>query len=441
VPTNQSLSAAGPRIWLDNAGFSIGVDQLITVTGTTVCPVRTVNATLQVWNCQVNNTDALTVLKGQAAQPQIWWDNLPSAQDHFLGPDRRDNPWMSLGTGGDTAAMKQVFTVTKENRRHTFLQSVIKVTMVTLYPTTFDSVEIIDIVRRMFCDDPGQPLTPDIKAIADVVIGAQTNQTSLTIGFSQQETYSVLSSRIELLNVMDAFLATERLYTSLRLIYTNITLIRSETLPNPIMPYGGSADCPNFFSNVATGGRVRSTDCYKSIGNQTDARFLGQLDASAVFIHTDVLGDGRQSVSAAALNQTGVDWYLRNSPHIDDLLIARGLILGGDRDAVPLAVQVLQPAISYLQLLLLLLSAVVAIVVMVLVKVGESTGYYTNSFLSAVCATMHIDGRDGTTSCTKAGYLHKPPEIELVTAGQHVVISTSGRVFTTVVEGNGKSGQ
>ena len=436
VLTNQTLSDAGPRIWLDDAGFSVGVDELVTVTPS-ICPIKTVNASLQVWNCKVANTHAFNLLNGQAARPQIWWDNSPSDKNYYLGPSRVDNQWSTLGSGGDTAAMKQVFTVTKENRRHTFLQTVIKVTMLTLYPTPFDDVEITDILRRMYSNDSGQPLTPGLKAIADVVIGAQANQTSLTMGFSQQEPYTVTSSRIELLNVMNTFFDIERLYTSLRLIFINITLIRSETLPNPVMPYG-SATCKNFFTNLATGGKVHSTDCYKSVGNQTNAHFLGQLDTSAVFILTDVLGDGKQSASAVALNQTGVNWYLSNAPHIDDLLIARGLILGGDTAAVPLAVQVREPAISFLQLLLLLF-AVLPFIVMMIVTMFESTGYYKNSFLAALCASMHIDGRDGGSgkpSCIKVGYLHKPPEIELVTAHGHVVISASGKVFTTVVEGD-----
>jgi len=437
VSTNQTITKAGPRIWLDDTGFSVGVDELINVTPSIRCPVKTVNANLQIWNCEVNNTDTWLVMSsGQAARPQIWWDNSPFAEDHFLSPDRRDNPWMSLGVGGDTAVMKQVFTVTKENRRHTFLQTVLKVTMITLYPTPFNDSEITDIVRRFLSDDPRQPLTPEIKAAADLVISAQTNQTSLTFGASQQEAYSVTSSRIEFFNVMNAYLGTERLISSLRLIFTNITLIRSETLPNPIMPYGPA--CPNFSANIATGGRVRFNDCYMSIGNQTDAHFLGQLDTSAVFILTDVLGDGKRSTSAAALNQTGVDWYLRNAPHIDDLLIARGLILGGDSAAVPLAMWMREPAISYLQLFLLLLSAALAIVAMVLITLSKSMGYYTNSFLAAVCATMHIDGRNEATTCTKAGYLHEPPEIKLVTTQQHVVISISDRVLTTVVEGDEK---
>lgn len=434
VPTNQTLSYAGPRIWLDDAGFSVGVDQMITVTSrnSNPCPIKTVNASLQVWGCKVNNTDALTLLNGQAGLPQIWWDNSPLEEDHYLRPDRHDNPWTALGTGGETAVMKQVFTATKENRRHTFLQTVVKVTMITLYPTPFNDTEITDIIRRTFSDDSRQPLTPDIKAIADVVISAQTNQTTLTLGFSKQEDYSVTSGRVEFLKIVNPALVDENLYSSLRLIFTNITLIRSETLPNPVVPYGSA--CPNFFTNLATGGRVRSNDCYKSIGSQTNAHFLGQLDASAVFILTDVLGDGSQSTSAAALNQTGLDWLVQNSPHIDDLLIARGLTLGGDRSAVPLAVQVREAAISYLQLLLLALSAALAIAAMVLVIMRESTGYYKNSFLAAVCAVTHIDGRDGEKTCTHAGYLHSPPEIKLETVHQHVVMSASGRAFTTVFE-------
>jgi len=438
VLTNQTLSdTVGPRIWLDDTGFSVGLDRLMTVTPSTICYVMTKNANLQIWNCKVTNTDALWLHNADAARPQIWWDN-SSEGGHYLRPNRHDNPWASLSTGGNTAAMKQVFTVTKENRRHTFLQTVNKVTMFTIYPTPFDDVEITDIVRRVYSNDSSQPLTPAFKAIADVVIGAQANQTSLTMGTSQQGPYSVSSSRIELLNVVNSYLGPQLLFTALRLISTDITLIRSETLPNPVIPYD-PADCQNFFTNIATGGKVHSSDC--AIDNQTDARFLGQLDTSAVFILTDVLGDGSKSTSAMVLNQTGLDWYLRNRPHIDDLLIARGLILGGDRAAVPLAVQVREPAISYLQLILLLF-AVLAFVVMMVVMVGESTGYYKNSFFAAVCATMHIDGRDGGSgarpSCIHARYLYKPPEIELVSADEHVVISTSGRVFTTVGNRDGR---
>jgi hypothetical protein len=35
----------------------------------------------------------------------------------------------------------------------------------------------------------------------------------------------------------------------------------------------------------------------------------------------------------------GLDWYVRNESHIDDLLVARGLVLGGDCAAVPLVVR------------------------------------------------------------------------------------------------------
>jgi len=443
VPTNRTLASAGPRIWLDDAGFSVGVDQLITVTDPTTnpCIVRTMNANIQTWLCKVNNTDALELFGRQAGRPQIWWDNSTQWQmNHYLTPDRRDNPWVTLGTNGDTTAMKQVFTVTKENRRHTFLQTVVKITMLTKPPTPLGDTEITDIIRRTFSKDSRQPLTPETKEIADVVIHAQTEQTSLTYGyFEQEDYYSIGSGRIELLNAV-ASNGTNIviLYTELRIIFTNITLIRSETLSNPVMPYGPS--CPNFFSNLASGGKVRSNDCYKSLGNQTNGHFLGQLDTSAVFILTDVLGDGTKSTSAAALNQTGLDWYMHNSPQIENLLIARGLILGGDRTAVPLALQTPEAAISYLQLLLIVLSAVLAITMMVVMR--ESTGYYKNSFLAAVYAAMHIGSRDGemTCQCTDAGYLHMPPEIKLATVHQHMVMGTSGGVFTNVIEGDGNVG-
>ena len=60
----------------------------------------------------------------------------------------RDNIWFAYGQGGDTAVMKQVFTVTKGGRRHTFLETVLRCTMVTNATYDFAMSEVDDLLRR-----------------------------------------------------------------------------------------------------------------------------------------------------------------------------------------------------------------------------------------------------------------------------------------------------
>lgn len=421
VSTNQSLKDAGPRIWLDDDGFSVGVDQSVMITTDYLCPTRTLDENHQMWLCSVNNTEAQALLQWPTGMPDIWWDNV---QSEFLTPNHRDNPWQSLGTGGDTAVMKQIFTVTKGKRRHTFMETAFKVSMLTLFPTPFDNAEIVDILRRTWSNNASQPITPQLQASIDIVISAQANQTSLTRGWFFQEKYSVLASSIELLNVLNAA-TSDRVCSVLRITSTNITLIRSETLPEPVVPF---ASCHLFFTNLATGGRVRSSTCAKSIGNQTGARFLGQLDSSSMLILTGSIGDGTTSTSAAALNQTGLDWFTHNEDRLDQFITSRGFILGGNAATVQVEVKHNEAAISYLQLILVIIPALLAFAAWILTT-REPTGYYGSSFLAAVCATTHIAGE---STYQQVGYVRVPPELRLRSKGQHVFIETPSGVLVNV---------
>jgi hypothetical protein len=220
------------------------------------------------------------------------------------------------------------------------------------------------------------------------------------------------------------------LYTTLQFLLATISLIRSETLPHPIKPL---APCDLYYSNFGTGGRITTTTCYKSTGNQTGAHFLGQFDTSAVLIITDVLGDGSKNTSDQALNQTGLDWFIRNEKKIDDLLVSRGILLGGDRSTVFVSETHTEAAISYLQVLLVVLPAVLAIASWGFTAL-KPMSYYGCSFLAAVSSTTHIDRNERAESCEKPGYLKKAPSISLKHSRGHVVLETPNGILTVQEE-------
>lgn len=62
--------------------------------------------------------------------------------------------------------------------------------------------------------------------------------------------------------------------------------------------------------------------------------FLGRLDISTVAIFPGVLGDWTSNLSAVALLQAGLDWAAEQGDHIDDLLISRAMLMGGNASAV-----------------------------------------------------------------------------------------------------------
>ncbi|KAF8875323.1 hypothetical protein BD779DRAFT_1678326 [Infundibulicybe gibba] len=412
VPARQSLAdAGGPLIWLDDEGFSVGIDSL---SRNPRCIPETTDDRNQVWGCQFPNNDSSVIFPLPLGQPFIWWDG---NQSEPMRSFRTDNLWNSLGTGGDTAAMKQVFTVTKGRRRHTFFETVLKVSMVSRFPASIDDAEILEMVRRTFSNDAADNIQPATQTLADVIITTQANHLSFSGGTFFRQDFSVSATSIELLNVTNQDDRISPEYVVLRYTSTNITLIRSETLPNPVTPL---SPCPLYFSNLATGGRLRSTTCYLSTATQDPGSgFHGQLDASAVLILSDVFGDGSTARAATALNETGLLWYQNHTEHIDQVLASRAFILGGDRGSVLVDVQHTAPALSYLQLLLSLIPTLIALVSILLIK-KDKRGYFQSSFFAAVHATTHLD----ESQCDKVGYSHVPPEIRLDVVDGHVLLGT-----------------
>ncbi|KAF8879454.1 hypothetical protein BD779DRAFT_1788920 [Infundibulicybe gibba] len=369
----QSLAAAGgSRIWLDNEGSLLPSIPLRR-------SLRTTDDHSQAWSCSgADEGEWARVYSVVSGRPLIWWDG---AQYEYLQPLRHENPWAVLGTGGDTAVMKQVFTVTKGAG-----------------------------------DTPSS--RPVIRKLADVVIAAQANHSNFMGGTFSQGTTSVSSTSIEFFTNITTFYDKIPLYSALRITTSTIALIRSETLPAPVTPL---SPCPGrFFSNLATGGQVRSTSCYLAPATQDPtARFLGQLDTSAVLLLTDLLGDGRAGTSGAALSDSGLRWYEAHTEHMDQVLVSRGLLLGGDRSSVPVDVRHTVAALSYLQLLLCLLPALAVPVSMFLIS-RDRRGYFQSSLLAAVHTSASGSKRAWGHS------IHKLEEIGVGVVDGHVQLVTPG---------------
>jgi len=269
-------------------------------------------------------------------------------------------------------------------------------------------------LQRTWSLSSDHPIGTDIQTLTEYILYTQGNQTSATFGAFIQQPYTSLCATAEYFNVVNP-ITSQKYYSALRITSTNITLIRSETLSEAPTPL----PCNVFSTNILTGGQIRGSTCATSI-DVIKASFVTQLDSSAVMILNDVLGDGSASIRAVALNQTGWDWYVNKYKHINDVLTSRALILGGNRSAVHVEVKHVEAALSYLQLLLVLLPLFLVSGGVLVVLRAEPMSYYNSSLLAAVCTTTHLT----TKECGKVGYLHKPPEITLRKRGSHVLLST-----------------
>ncbi|KAF9525956.1 hypothetical protein CPB83DRAFT_858685 [Crepidotus variabilis] len=416
-----NITETGARIWLDNEGFSVGLDQGFAVTIKYACPMIPLpdSLTSQAWKCTVNNTDALDTLLNRVGDVQVWWYGVNNTE--LIQVERKDNPWQSLGAGGGTAVMKQIFTITKGRRRHTFLETVLKITMITTSPP-FEDSDVTDLIRRTWSPDPSQPIDNNTQAFVDMALQYEHSNKSLTFGVNLEEQNSVASSSIELLNVLNSA-SGDFDYTVLRIGSVNITLLRSEDIEDAPQPF---IDCSVASTNIATGGQVQSSNCYKSFDPLQNKTFMGQVDTSSVLIFTNVIGDGTSSKSVASFNQTGYDWFKTREGRIDDLLTARGVLLGGNKDIVHVTVLQNVAAVSYLQIFLTVLPLALALFAWILTLLSPMS-YYQHSLLAAVATTTHLtpsSERSGT--CKKVSTLRNPPELTLVRlSDEHTVIQTA----------------
>jgi hypothetical protein len=420
VAATQPFKEVGPRIWLDHDGFSVSADKWITFSSNGSdgakyldCPWQTMSDNVQSWNCTFDNVlardlAALVTL----GRPEIHWDDVTDKRlkSQYISPTREDNPWTSLGKGGDTALMKQMFTVTKDRMRHTFIETAFKACMLTDWLMPFSLEEVTDLVKRSWSTDPADQSNPILSKFAHSIIDARSQNSSGIYGLTAGTGTSVSQANYELLNVES--IPGHVAYSLFRVSVVNITLVRSDELPEPVVPI---EDCDKFYMNVALGGKVRETDCYTSSlanQNQDGHRFWGQVDTSAFLILNGILGEGRFNYSDKALNQQAFEWVVNNNDRLNDLVLSRGAMLALGPGSVMVEVSSVQPAISPLQVLLIAICAVLAGVSWLCLTVFAKT-HYSSSLLANLIATTMVTSDGEDTKSNKPRYLVDCPDIKL----------------------------
>jgi hypothetical protein len=419
VAATQPFSDTGPRIWLDNDGFSVSADTYITFVGNGTglgslnCPWKTLSDGIQGWNCTFDNFLASELAtQNKLGEPEIHWDDETGKlyQSQYIRPTREDNPWNSLGTGGDTALMKQMFTVTKGRMRHTFIETAWKACMVTSWGVPFSLEEVTDLVKRGWSTDPVEQSNPIISDFAHSIIDARRRNSSGVYGLTAQTETSVSQVNYELLNIETA--PGKVAYSLFRASVVNITLVRSDELPEPVVPL---EPCDRFYSNIALGGKVRETNCYLStlgLSYQEGHRFYGQVDTSAFLVLNGILGEGRFNYSEKALNQQAFEWFVKNDERLSDLVLSRGAILALGPENVMVEVTNIQPAISPLQILLVAICAVLAGISW-LSLIFFAKAHYSSSLLTNLLATTMASSDGEDVKGGKPQYLADCPEITL----------------------------
>ncbi len=369
---DATRSGLGARIWLDDKGFSVSPDDSVMEVREKDASGRTVSAICLVdllprtdgliWNCAFNNSAAQELVPRSTTRPMLHWDDeTDQAFDtRYILPNRLDNIWATLGMGVGTGLMKQVFTVTKGNRRHVFLHTAYRYAMVTPPISRFDRSQIDDFLLRSWSTNESvqEMYMERLALVSRSVRLAQAQGKSFIHGFNFPiNNTSTFQARWEYLT----YESDGPVYSTLRFSTSEITLLRSETLPAHRVPTPfNNQTCQGSFMNLAYGGRVVGTDCLLSETDvewsaahnlSTTARFFGQVDTSAVLVITG-LGDSRANESAVAVDDAVARWLDTRYPRLDALLIARGYAVGVDPALVTVTQTSVVPAVSLLQLVL-----------------------------------------------------------------------------------------
>lgn len=427
TPTRQYN--VGARIWLNNDGLSVSPDSYamlpepVEADGQKFPPVCIhFGGGSALWNCTFNNTFSQSIMNGIIGRPEVHWDDESDLKldSRYITPNRADNIWFSFGRGGGSAAIMQVFTVTKGTRRHTFVEYVSRVTMLTNPGVPFAAQDVGDLVRRTWSinETDGNDLLMD--QIVEDIISAQDRNLSYHFGVNAADNWNltVLQSSWGYLTVLLGSTGDD-LFSLISFASVNITLLRSETIDKPPTPFG-KCRCGSF-QNEAFGGRITQTDCVGSTTDNNSNKFFGQVDTAAVLI-IDGLGNGRSNVSSEYLNDSIMSWTRNMLVTMEGLLVARGYIVSVDPALVMISVEKLTVAISGLQFLLSILTLLLAgDAWLALAFFADS--HWSNMFLAnLVYATSERDGKK-----SRPGYMLDPSSVEPMADGDGHFIAVSGK--------------
>ncbi|KAM4067440.1 hypothetical protein HRG_001377 [Hirsutella rhossiliensis] len=375
-----------------------------------------------VWNCTFNSTFSRGIVGQTVGRPEVHWDDESDLKldSRWVKPNRVDNIWASFGTGGGSAVMMQVFTVTKGTRRHTFVESVFRATMATSPAVPFATQDVEDLVRRTWSTNETDRNNPLIGQIVEGIMSAQDQNLSYHFGVDAAENgnLTVFQSSWGYFTLTNSNTGKAE-YSLVSASGTNITLIRSETIDKPPTPF---EKCDHgSFQNEAFGGRITQTDCASAKLDYDRNVFYGQVDTAAVLILYG-LGKVRSNFSSDALDNNALSWTRNMWATMQGLLVARGYIVSVDPALVTISVNKLIVAMSGLQLLLSMLAVVLAGAAW-LALACFADAHWSNTFLSSFIHTT--TERDGKKS--KPGYVHNPPSVELLADGDGNFIAVSGK--------------
>jgi len=429
---------AGPRIWLDDEGWSVTTDSTLHISvkmgATDVLDDQLAcehsdreNATLawRTYNCTFKSEWIPDLLQKIVGIPEVHWNaaaDLAVETPTFSKIDpMKDDIWASLGRGSGTEVRIHMFTVTKGHRRHTFVSTIIK-TSVAAINGELPEDEVEDLIRRTNSLDPQKQKEeePAMSEILKTIMAAQKNNRSATVGVAYAKDYLVLESSWDLL-LRDDF-PGNTFAGVFRYTNVNITLIRSETIPEPPVPF---ESCKNAFQNQAVGGRVVSTDCFgPGAFAPNDIFYFGQVDTSAA-LHLRGLGHSPYESSAAALDPLLYTWVVQNAERLTRLLLSRGYTLGLDPKLVTVQLTTTTPGISYIQLFLALLAPLLAAISWGSLWLFAS-GYWSSSFLVNLLAATRADCSNGSKGPRVVCQI---PDIRLKMQLGSVKMSTDTGVF------------
>jgi hypothetical protein len=174
---------------------------------------------------------------------------------------------MGIGTGTDLRI--QMFTVTKGHRRHPFVSTIFKVSIVAK-GGELPEAEVEDLMRRTaFNPDPSEKKEIDstIPKILETLIDAQNKNLSAAVGWAYAEDQDhLLEVFWELLRFGNS--PGHTLQSVFRYTQVNITLLKSETIPEPPVPF---KPCEATFLNRAVGGKAFTSDCLNSSSSRQTA--------------------------------------------------------------------------------------------------------------------------------------------------------------------------
>ncbi|KAF4952438.1 hypothetical protein FSARC_12633 [Fusarium sarcochroum] len=427
APTQQV--GVGARIWLDDDGFSVSPDGYIMLPTDSPIdgqsfPTKCISfdGGSGVWNCTFSNVFARDFIATITGRPEVHWSDTSDKDldSRYISPNRVDNIWSSFGAGGGSGLMTQVFTVTKGKRRHTLIESTLKVTMLTNPGIPFAKREVADLVERTWSANETERSDPLVGQIVNNMMNAQSQNVSYQFGANAADNSNktALQSNWGFFNVEND---GKSVYSLITITTTNITLVRSETVFKAPEPFE-KCERANF-QNEAFGGKVTRTDCAGSRASSGRGQFFGQVDTAAVMI-TYGLGDGRSNTSAKSLDNDVLTWIWNTSDTIESLLVARAYTVSIDPSLVEISVEKLIVAMSRLQLALSCVALVLAVVVWLGLMIFADAHWASTLLANLVHTTSEANTK------VKPGYMGRPPDVTLLSGSQKKVLAVNGKPIT-----------